>query len=212
MEIDIKKGDTVVFLSPIPQNVSCTELYPHERSCEVFKASNENVRREKYYAWRVLEYLLLKTRGISITEVSFKKSEGGRWSAEGFDFSISHSDSVVAVALSDFSVGVDIEPIVAPRSASFAKRILLEDELSEYSSLPDEKRTEYLTRKWTEKEALFKLRNISVFVPRNIRPSNGERIETEIINLCGTAYVASVATRDGDGEIRFFVINNILFD
>ena len=191
MNVFLKKSNTRVFVAQIPENISIGKLYPSERNAEIASVTNERVKNEKYFVWRLLEYAIEKALGVNIKEVAFKKCESGRWMAEGFDFSLSHSDGVAAVAISDTCVGVDIEEVSLPRAESFAKRTLSAFEYEEFSSLPAEGREEYLIRKWTAKEATFKSRNGDSFVPCQTEVKV-ENVKTSLLTLNGRKYVLSV--------------------
>ncbi|MCU4706930.1 4'-phosphopantetheinyl transferase superfamily protein [Mycoplasma sp. CSL7503-lung] len=60
-----------------------------------------------------------------------------------------------------YNVGVDLVKISRfnDKSLTFAKRILSQNELEEYNSLPDEQKTLFLARSWAIKEAIFKANN-----------------------------------------------------
>ena len=194
---------THVFISAIPDDVTVKEVYPRERDEDITNTSNERLRAEKYFVWRLLEYAILKVFHTNISEVSFRKSNNGRWGAEGFDFSLSHSNGACAVAVSDTSVGIDIEEICIPKSEGFAKRILSDEEFEVYLKTAKE-REEYLIAKWTEKEAVFKSQNLTRFIPRETVPDMLGAVKTDSVDLNGKRYIYSVFTaenRESDIEL-----------
>lgn len=201
-----EKLTTRVFLAEIPNNVNVVPLYPIERYEEILNTSNECAKREKYFVWHLLERALLESRGIRINDVEFKKDQNGRWTAKGFDFSLSHSKGVAAVVISDTSCGIDIERVCAPKSESFSKRILADFEYAEFSSLAKESREEYLIKKWTQKEALFKARNLAAFIPAETVARSGEFVKTEKLIINGKQYFCSVALISGCEKIDFVVL------
>ena len=201
-----EKLTTRVFLAEIPNNVNVVPLYPIERYEEILNTSNECLRREKYFTWHLLEHALSKSRGIRIGDVKFKKSENGRWTAKGFDFSLSHSNGVAAVVISDTSCGIDIEKVCAPKSESFSKRILTDFEYAEFSELAKESREEYLIEKWTRKEALFKARRLSTFIPGETVEQSGEFVKTEKLIISGKKYFCSVALMSECEKVDFVVL------
>ena len=204
----LKKSNTRVFVALIPENIEITEVYPPERYAEITNVTNERVRREKYFVWRLLEYAIKKSRGENIKDVAFRKCESGRWVAEDFDFSLSHSDGVAAVAISDSCVGVDIEEVSCPRAESFAKRVLSSCEHEEFSSLPADKREENLIKKWTAKEAAFKSRNEDKFLPAKTEV-NLDKIKTDVVLINGRKYVLSVFAVDSE-EIDVEIVDSVL--
>lgn len=194
-----------VYIARIPNELEVKRLSSDERNAYVEKTGNPAAKREKYFAWRLLEYALRKSLGIEISDLKFEKTASGRWITEGVEFSISHSESAVAVAISDSPVGVDIEEIKKPRSERFANRLLSEDELSVYNTLVTDKKDSYLLGKWTAREAAFKSQHLSYFHPTEPLNAVGN-ILTDTVSIDGTMYVYSVSA-DIKSEVR--VILNI---
>lgn len=194
-----------VFISEIPDNTEITPIYPPERYAEILNTSNERLKKEKYFVWRLLEYALMKCRGVNINDAEIKKGESGRWGAEGFDFSLSHSAGVAAVAISDTSVGVDIEEMCTPKSENFAKRILSDGEYQEFLSVQTESREEYLIKKWTAKEAVFKSRNGETFIPKKTE-THSDTVKTDTVVIKDKKYVFSVFAINEE-EINVEIVN-----
>ena len=157
-----------IYVAKLPQTESCEELLCRERQKEISAISNERVRREKYYVWKLLEYAAKDGFGIDASNIRFMKSKHGKWMCKEFEFSISHSTEAIAVAVSDSAVGIDVERIRVKRSKKLAEYILTELELFEYSDVPDEKSEDYIVRKWCQKEAVFKSQNKARFIPSEI--------------------------------------------
>lgn len=193
---------TYAYICEIPSEYMPCEVFPSERNNEIIKTKNEKQKAEKYFAWRLLEYAISRLLDKSIEEISFKKGDSGKWSADGFDFSLSHSNGVVAVAISAHRVGIDIEEVSIPKSKSFASRILTDVETDELSALDDVEREEYLIKKWTQKEAIFKSRNLSVFSPKKTTKENGEYLKTELLELGGKRYFCSVCALSDCAKIE----------
>ena len=124
-------------------------------------------------------------------------TEAGRpfFSTMDADISISHSNDLVAVAVSDSKenrVGVDVEPISEQNTDTlkrFAERFFTEDEMISFSSGTT------LTEIWTKKEALFKrLKNFHGIL-LNLDSSHPEdfdaffttiNIDASILTLCAS--------------------------
>lgn len=98
---------------------------------------------ERLYQTRLAEALLRKLVG----DVEIFRPLGQKPYCLGFEMSISHSAGVVAVALSDVPIGVDIEKIRQPRIRA-AKRLFTEAELAVVDSR--------FWDIWTRKEAYGK--------------------------------------------------------
>lgn len=174
------------------------EVYPPERDLLIQKTKNEGLRRERYSVWLLLRYALSDALSINIRDLDIGRTDSGKWIAEGVYFSLSHTSELVAVAVSDSPVGVDIEAVRATLSGRCAERILTEHEISEYNLLPEDKREEYIISKWSGKEALFKKEELSAFIPHDYRPTE-ENTHSYRIEENGKAYILTVAT---DGEAR----------
>ena len=157
-----------IYIARLPQTECDEPLLCAERQNEINSVSNERVRREKYYVWKLLEYAIKDGFEKDASNIRFVKSKNGKWSCKELEFSISHSTDAIAVAVSDNSVGIDVERIRVKRSKKLADYILTEREYFEYSDIPDEKSEDYIVRKWCQKEASFKMQNKAHFRPSEI--------------------------------------------
>ncbi|MBE6673621.1 MAG: 4'-phosphopantetheinyl transferase superfamily protein [Ruminococcaceae bacterium] len=182
-----------VYLGVIPEKVKISSVYPKERAKEIKACSNDRVKREKYCAWKLLEYALNRTFGAKIKELEFIKGENGRWSTPTHHFSISHTDGMVAVSVSRAMVGVDIEK-ESDKLLSVVPRLLTQDELLEYEKLEQESKLSYLGTKWTQKESIFKSLDEKGFIPHKIEVKEYETYTREI-ETEGNKYYLSVATQ-----------------
>ena len=108
----------------------------------------------------VAAYLLLRVALVEIYSideaVEFEYAEKGKPLLKDYPdihFSLSHSKSTVACAVSDVEVGVDVQNI-SPISDRLAKRVLTEFEYARFkeSPAPDE----YFCEIWTIKESYLK--------------------------------------------------------
>ena len=165
----IEKKKTSVYVAEVISG-EVGKVFPPERNDFIENTKNTKLRCERYSVWKLLEYALKDSMGIKISELEFKR-DGGRWYSDGIYFSLSHSTSLVAVAVSYSPVGVDIEEIHGISSTRMPERIFSEDELLEYSELKEEKREEYLVAKWSAKESLFKKSEAPFFIPKSYIPT-----------------------------------------
>jgi len=87
-----------------------------------------------------------------------------------FEISISHSKTIVAVALSQgFQIGVDIE-LIHPRLLKIADRFLNPTEYISFNALTTIiEKIQFLTIVWTAKEALYKIIGTDVDYKKDIR-------------------------------------------
>ncbi len=89
------------------------------------------------------------------------------------EFSLSHKDDLVAVAVSRSPVGIDIEKIDAERfDEKLQARILTPAERSALSRLAASERSLRANILWTEKEALFKRDNGKLFAANKLETAN----------------------------------------
>ena len=194
---------TAVYVARVTDGITeIDKIFPPERRALIENTGNESLRRERYSAWKLLEYALSDSRGIDISSIDFKLSEGGKWLADGIYFSLSHTSALVAAAVSDYSVGVDIEEVRRTASARLPERTLTERELREYGTLLECERDEYLIAKWSGKEALFKKEDLSSFVPKSYSPTDKNTVSRKI-ELDGRTYILTAAA---DNEAEFFYL------
>ena len=192
-----------VYVARLPSVEPNTPLSCVERQSDIDKVSNEVARREKYYAWRLLEYAIKNSLGADASRLSFTKGKNRRWFCSEVEFSLSHSHGALAVAVSkDQAVGVDVERVSVRDAARMAEYMLTSLEKEQYESLDDSCREEWLIRRWCEKEAIFKSRNEEIFPPKKIETA--ELFCTSItIDIADEKYALAVAAEHSD-EIRFF--------
>lgn len=182
-----------VYVAEVPERCDFASLMPKARREEVESCSNLSVKRQKYAVWKLLEYGLRRTFGYAMEKLEFTKSDHGKWQCGGCEFSLSHSKNAVAVALSRKPVGVDIEAADAVKAA-LAERILTKEELADYSATAEDG-AEYLLRKWTEKESLFKRSGGRAFRPSEISVG-GQSLKTEKVCVAGGEFLLTVASDD----------------
>ncbi len=197
---------TVVYIAEIPERDEFLPVYPPERQMEIDRYSNPKVRREKYFVWKLLEYALDSSFGMNIAELSFSKNENGKWMADKIFFSLSHTNGAAAVAVSCENVGVDVEAVRRQR-AGLEEKILTPDELCELALLEGDEIAEYIIRRWSQKESIFKTLDRQAFIPSSI-PADDFSVRTERIELSGQTYMLSVCA--GDAKTAKFNICNDL--
>ena len=192
-----------VYVARLPNVEPNTPLSCVERQSDIDKISNEVARREKYYAWRLLEYAIKNSLGADASRLSFTKGKNRRWFCSEVEFSLSHSHGALAVAVSkDQAVGVDVERVSVRDTARMAEYMLTSLEKEQYESLDDSCREEWLIRRWCEKEAIFKSRNEEIFPPKKIETAD-LFCSSVTIDIDGEKYALAVAAKNRD-EIRFF--------
>lgn len=182
-----------VYVAAIPEQINLTELYPNERQHEIDKVTNQKLKRQKWCSWKLLEYAMCRSFGIKMNQTLFFKSATGKWLTDKCEFSLSHCDGAVAVALSRKCVGVDIENQRSFSCEKIAGKILTEKEKWLYKQLSSDKCKDFLLEKWTAKESLFKRDGKKIFLPSEYDTSEGN-LFTKSLVLGQKTYVLSVAT------------------
>ena len=194
-----------VYISAIPKRESTIPLSCVERQNEIESISNERVRREKYYVWRLLEYAIKNSLGADASRLCFTKGKNGKWYCGGFEFSISHSGDALAVALSDKPVGIDVERIRVRNAERMSGYCLTQNELEAYLSVCEDSRDEWLIRMWCVKEAIFKFQDKDSYIPAKIEVSDFFS-DISSFELDGEKYILAVATETED-KIRSFGVS-----
>lgn len=194
-----------VYISAIDKNEAIGEIANEIRKAEIAKISNERVKREKYCAWKLLCHALKNSFGLDAEKLDFIKLDCGAWAVEGVEISISHSDDAIAVAVSDVTVGIDIERVHKPRSNRMAEFVMNERELDLFNSLPETEKEARLIEIWTTKEAIFKTKKASNFLPKEI---GIDSYPTKTLNLCinREKYICTVAGQGVEGARVFIEI------
>ena len=146
--------DPVVFFARVIE-YNGEIVYPKDRYEDIQSCKNSDLKKEKYSAWKLLEYAVNRHIGVDFNNFYFKKSVDGKWECDAFYFSISHSDGMVSVALSVQPVGVDVQKM-KELNEGFADRILTKKESDEYNLLSEKEKSDYLIKSWAKKECIIK--------------------------------------------------------
>ena len=170
-------------------------LEPASRAQEIRGCSNPVIRRQKYYAWRLLEHALKDAFGYEMQSLKLSKNQNGKWVCPSCFFSISHSGDAVAVAVGRCAVGVDIQILDIAPPTGFGKRILTPSEEEQLYSAPE--RNRYLLTKWSEKESIFKSLDQKHFKPSELSTAEHPTL-SRIITVCGKEYALSVTGKYKD--------------
>ena len=181
-----------VYISMIPDEIEYKELKPIERNKEIVSVSNEVVKKSKYWVWKTLEYALFRSFGYKIEDLDIVKTKTGKWISKQCFFSLSHTNNVVAVVVSNRETGIDVEDCLSfyhkidndKAFDLFAKKIV-----SKKEERPQNK-TDLLTL-WTKKECLYKAKGKRKFSPNKICTMNQE-VSSFQMNYGEKDYVVSI--------------------
>lgn len=172
------------------------------RQYEIQSVSNEKIKREKYFVWKLLRYALEHSFGAKGKKMELVKESHGGWSAGDAFVSLSHSNNALAVVVSRATVGVDIELVREPKIHSLAERIMTDDELNAYNATSPEQKNTRLFEIWTAKEAIFKSKKLAAFVPKDHDTLSSTYKSGNII-IDTQKYIWSVATSTPE-RLRIF--------
>ncbi len=189
-----------VYTAVIPKDAKLSNLYPKERQQDIDACSNERVKKEKYYAWKLLEYALKDKYSLSISSLNFEKNVAGKWSCDKCCFSISHSNDVVAVAVSDSAVGIDVEQNDNVKENAIIK-VLTSSELEQFDVIKNDDRIGFLLTKWVQKESIFKAEKEQKFLPSKI-DTTLYSVKIKNLSVFAKEYILGVCSIP-NGLIRF---------
>ena len=194
---------TNVYIAALPKDLPIGNLCCQERMNEIEKVSNERVKREKYFVWKLLCYGLKHSFDLDEQNLNFLKSEEGAWKLNGVEFSLSHSDDALAVAVSQTPIGIDVERVHKPRSNRMAEYMMNEQELEKFNLVPTEEREAHLIEIWTAKEAIFKSQKSQNFIPKQI-DTLSHSTKTINFQIYGEEYACTIAN-SGLDDIKLFL-------
>lgn len=203
MNTNGEKQNIRVFVTKFPLGVSSYYLPPTRRE-EIDNCKDEGVRQRKYYAFKLLELALNVVYSKLMRDVKFEKNASGKWTCDVCEFSISHCNDIVVVAVSDRPVGVDVELIDETRfDERLQQRIFCKNEQNAAWQMSQEQRAQYANKLWTAKEAIFKRDDGTAFVANSI-DTTVSVFETVIVNDADKKYYLSTAGKY-DSEIQYHV-------
>ncbi len=209
MELD--RAELPIFKIYFMQTVCADEkLFPEKRQAEVDQAQTSKTRAEKYSVWKLLQHALRHAFGVSAEEVAFQKDSFGKWTCDKFFFSLSHSNGLACVAVSDAPIGVDLEN-VANFEKKFGQKLqsFFDKCLCKGESAPPILTVPAAVTLWTQKESVFKLHGKGKFVPSQIEKEHTSKTvfreiygEQWCVSFCGDhSFAAEFFVVDGNGNV-----------
>ena len=191
-----------VYIANIPENSSIDKIENRFRNDEIENINNIDVKKQKYWIWKLFEIAVFDSLGLSVNNINFKRMENGKIVCDSFSFSFSHSHNILLVAISSNCVGVDIE-LIKDVDNKLIKKVLNLKEYEQYLLSSDKQL--YFFNKWTQKEALYKSNNKSLgFIPIEIDTlKNSIYLKSGEINN----YVYCIASSLEINEIKFIDLN-----
>ena len=158
----------------------------------IARATDERTRCERRAAWQLLAVALRESRGIDLSDIEIIREECGRWTSPAVCFSLSHTRDIVAVALADVPVGIDIEEIKERDMTALSRRALTDGEREELESLRGEDRLTRFYEIWCKKEAYFKTLGSDAFLPNRV-DSTKANAQSNVVEIEGRRFAVAVA-------------------
>lgn len=125
-------------------------------------------------------------------------------------YNISHTDGLVACAIGDRQVGIDVERI-RPFRQNILKKVFSDAERHRMEEIPESERSQYFFRIWTLKESYLKAAGLGITVPLTSISFEWKKEASFACSVPGASfhqtmlkggYVFSICTL-GDEEINF---------
>ena len=153
---------TEVFLYKLPdisdgEFLKLLGLVSPKRQEKILRLKVKDKQRQSLFAKLVLRAVLCARLRVENFELSFATTERGKpylTSHPDFYFSMSHTDGLVAVALSDGQVGIDAEKL-KPADLRLCERFFSKSE-QDYITMNENEADQCFFEVWTQREAYAK--------------------------------------------------------
>ena len=157
-----------IFLSTIEHFADTNPALSDERRAEEYARAKSPVRRREILAGAGILRYALSESSFAVPEGPLPvryTDEGKPYLADGPCYSISHSGVLIACAIAEEPVGIDIERVSRFTGTKVARKILKEAEMTAYRALQEPAAARYLADAWTAKEAITKLLGKGITIP-----------------------------------------------
>jgi 4'-phosphopantetheinyl transferase len=124
-----------------------------------------HVRQRKIVARARLRQILGKYLDRLPQEIEISTGLQGKPQVAGIEFNLSHSGDLVAYAVSDRPVGIDIERIRSMNLSGIIQRFFAPSEFAAWQKLPESEQETAFFRTWTIKEAYLKAIGTGLHTP-----------------------------------------------
>ena len=199
MQTNISKlnNTVIVYIASFDSGVAVGAVEPSIRNEMIQRCTDTLTQQQRYCVWKLLDYALLECYGKGVKDFNFYIDDNGKWNCRnGVHFSLTHCNNVVAVALCNHFVGVDVESVANferhVASTEFAERILTDNEKELLQNTSAVHKTEMLAQLWTKKESFFKLSSRKEFAPKSIDTTK-LAIHSQSLTINGEQYALAVA-------------------
>ena len=171
-----------IYIMRVPERISLKNIYPAERNDYILSSSSEKTKLLRYGAWKALECAINNSFSFNMEDINFINNSG-KWLCDKFHFSLSHTDTAVAVAVSDRICGIDIEAM-----SRFTRRYNNSEVLSKFEKKicsPEENihlnTPRDFIETWTKKESIYKAYFNDAFSAKEINTRRYKTICESII-------------------------------
>ena len=175
------------------QNIDLDKVPDNARDfVRIYK--EEKSRNLSGYAWMFLKDILNSDFGIDLEKKMISYNKYGKPYIDGMYFNISHSNNMIAIAISDNEVGIDIEAesnFIRQLDSKYFSKWLSENELIEFNLAND--KLHFLAKTWTKKEAILKFKGIGIQNYKELKNIDGNTDAYEIEDEKKEKYVISVS-------------------
>ena len=127
-------------------------LLPPEKQGTIAKIKHPPTKRQAVLAWALLTDAL-RQQEFGLFALSFSETGKPFFAGLPLQFNLSHTDTLVCVALSEQPVGIDAQSFTTASDA-VARRVLSDAELRLLAA--EDEKAALFTRFWTQKEAFAK--------------------------------------------------------
>lgn len=153
---------------------------------QVNKYKEEDQRKRSFFSWYLL-YLKLKMRNIDVGNLKVNLNANGKPLIEGIHFNITHSHNLVALALANEEVGIDLEYVEFKDNSKLAKKVMTDEE---YNKSLTGDICFYMI--WTKKEAYLKRKGLALNLVFD-KELKLEDVATHLIKVGEDNYYLSVS-------------------
>lgn len=153
---------------------------------QVNKYNEENQRKRSFFSWYLL-YLKLKMRNIDVGNLKVNLNANCKPLIEGIHFNITHSHNLVALALANEEVGIDLGYVEFKDNSKLAKKIMTDEE---YNKSLTGNICFYMI--WTKKEAYLKRKGLALNLVFD-KELKLEDVATHLIKVGEDNYYLSVS-------------------
>lgn len=200
------KEKAIVLYAPTRDADIAVPLHPKSRYNEILGCKSPKTQTEKYQVWKLLEFAVKNYTSLDFANLQFTKNNNNKWECPQLYFSLSHSDGIVCVAISDEPIGVDAERVRTVRR-ELDTRILTDSERLALKEASDAEYSEELLLSWVKKESIFKRGGGAALLP-NRTEAKEHPTATKRVTCQGREYLIAVCHTRAD-EIDFNYVEEI---